>query len=215
MSDQLRCRRPISFLGWATAAAGLLGLLAAACGGTSLRHTVTTKSLAEASREGRLWIYDAENEIVVALDRLDEALGELRTVRQQMSRAERAIERLEKRGSRGAVQLAEAWLVYLEAMEEWAEANVALCRKGLIVARAAVELARAEVIQREDLVAGKDFSVQLFQDQYKELNDEFGHRRKSVAGLRQQARTKETQWWSLRRRVVAQTGDHNSGLWIE
>ncbi|MCC6746250.1 MAG: hypothetical protein IT371_01240 [Deltaproteobacteria bacterium] len=196
-------------------AAILFAFLAAGCGGPRISHTVDEGKLKDMSRQGQLWIYDAENEIVVALDRMDEARDELAELKQKMKEAEKGVERAEKRGRGSAVEVAEGWLVYLEAMEKWAKANIALHELGVIVARGAVELAKAQVIQREDLLGGKDFAVVTFQEQYNELKAVYDKRTKAVTRLRKEARRKETRWWTLRRRFTAQTGDHDSGLWID
>ncbi|MCA9665865.1 MAG: hypothetical protein KC503_09765 [Myxococcales bacterium] len=196
------------------ASLSLLVLSAAGCG-SSLSYTIDKKQLREASRRGQLWVYDAENEIVVALDRLDEAKDELHTVRLRIKKAERTIRRAEKGGKGSAVRVAEAWLVHLESLEDWAKLNVRLHRFGLRVARAAVELAKAQVIQREDLLGGKNFNVKDFKVQYDELKKRFDRARKRVRKMRRDARKKEQRWWTLRRRYVAQTGDYNTGLWID
>ena len=185
-----------------------------ACGG-SLSHTVDQSQLRDMSRQGQLWIYDAENEIVVALDRLDEARDDLATTRERIKLARHAIEQAEKKKGRAAVDVAEGWLVHLEALEEWAAQNIKVERYGILVARAAVEHAKAQVIQREDLLGGKDFAVKDFQDQYDELKDIYDKRMKRVQDLRRSARRKEERWWRLRQRYVAQTGDHDTGLWTE
>jgi NurA-like 5'-3' nuclease len=70
------------------------------------------------------------------------------------------------------------------------------------------------VINREDLLGGKDFDMRDYQEQYNQLNDEFNEMKKKVDGLRKRARKREQKWWTLRRRFVAQTGDYDSGLWI-
>ena len=71
------------------------------------------------------------------------------------------------------------------------------------------------MIQREDLLGGKDFTVKDFKEQYQRLKQRFDRRKKTVKALRDEARQKEARWWALRRRFVAQTGDHNSGLWLD
>ena len=107
-------------------------LLFAGCG-SSLSHTIDNSKLRDMSRRGQLWVYDAENEIVVALDRLDEARDLLRDVRRQMRIAEKRIEAAEKRGNSLGVNAAEGRLVALEALESWAKANVRLQRLGVVV----------------------------------------------------------------------------------
>ena len=187
--------------------------LLAGCG-SSLSHTIDKKQLRDMSRQGARWVYDAENELVVALDRLDEAKDALARVRTRIEEAEEGVESAEK-GRAGLVRVAEAWLVHLEALEKWAEESVKLQRFGLLVARAAVELAKAQVIQREDLLGGKDFSVKDYQDQYNQLKATYDRRAKRVRSMRKAARKKEARWWRLRRRYVARTGDYDSGLWTQ
>lgn len=190
-----------------------LAVLATGCG-SGLSHTVKESYLKDMSRQGQLWVFDAENEIVVALDKLDEAKDQRSEIRRQIKRAQRSIEKAEKRGNRLAVEVAESWLSYLESMEEWADENIDLHRFGIIVARATVELAKAQVINREDLLGGKGFDMRDYQEQYNQLNDEYNETKKKVDGLRKRARKREQKWWTLRRRFVAQTGDYDSGLWI-
>ena len=193
----------------------LLGAAFAACGGARLSHTVDEDKLREMSRQGQIWVHDAENEMVVALDRLDEANDELRAVKRRIRAAEEAVERSESGKSRQAVQVAEGWRVALEGLEDWAKANIKLQRLGLVVARASVELAKARVIQREDLLGGKDFNVGDYQAQYNRLKGMYDKRHKYIEALRRKARKKEQRWWTLRRRFTAQSGDHDSGLWID
>jgi len=185
------------------------------CGSTSLDNTIDADKLKDMSRQGQLWVFDAENGIVVALDRLDEARDELYRILRELKVAERRIEAAEKRRKRLLVDVAEAWEKHLESLERWARANVRVERFGVLVARATVELAKAQVIQREDLLAGKDFDVKTYQEQYQELREEYLRRKKIVRKMRQRARKLEARWRSLRRRYVAQTGDYDSGLWID
>jgi hypothetical protein len=192
----------------------LLALFLLGCGG-GLSHTVKDSYLKDMSRQGELWIFDAENEIVVALDKLDEAKDMLAHIRRRIKYAQKGIEKAEKRGNRLGVDVAESWLAYLEKLEEWAEDNIDLQRFGIVVARATVELAKAQVINREDLLGGKGFDRGDYQEQYNTLRDEFLEMKKKVDAMRKRARKRERKWWKLRGRFVAQTGDYDSGLWID
>jgi chromosome segregation ATPase len=176
---------------------------------------VDPDNLKEVSRQGQVWIYDAENEIVVALDKLDEAKDIMAKTKRRIKEAERSVELAEKRNNRLGVEVAEAWLAYLEALEEWSEENIELMRLGVVVARATVELAKAQVINREDLLGGKGFDMGDYKEQYTSLKDEFDTEHKRVKKLRKRARRRNKKWWTLRRRFVAQTGDYDSGLWID
>jgi len=192
----------------------LTALLAAGCGG-GLSHTVKDSYLKEMSRQGQLWIFDAENEIVVALDKLDEAKDTMLGIKRRIKEAQKGVDRAEKRGSRLGVEVAEAWLAHLESLEEWAEDNIDLRRFDILVARATVELAKAQVINREDLLGGKGFDMKDYQEQYNRLRDEFNAMKTKVDKLRKRARKREKKWWTLRERFVAQTGNYDSGLWID
>lgn len=189
--------------------------LLAACGDASLAHVVQRSMLRDVSRQGQITVYDAENETVIALDQLDEAEDALRDTEQQIRVTERSAARAKKRGSRAGVRLAEAWVGYLEELRDWAEAQIELRRLGLVVARAAIELTKAQLVQREDLPSGKHFSLKDFRRQYERLQARYDREGKRVKRLREAARKKELRWWELRRRVVAQTGDHNTVLWVD
>lgn len=193
---------------------GVLVMVGAGCGG-AIDYVVDPDYLKEVSREGQRWIYDAENEIVVALDKLDEAKDIRLKTRRRIRAAEKAVERAEKRNKRLGVEVAEAWLSYLELLEEWTEDNIDLMRLGVVVARATVEQAKAQVINREDLLGGKGFAMGDYKEQYNTLKDEFDKERRRVKKLRKRARKRNKKWWTLRRRFVAQTGDYDSGLWID
>jgi chromosome segregation ATPase len=186
-----------------------------ACGGASLSKTVDLDKLKDMSRQAQIWIYDAENEIVVALDKLDEAKDVLAQVRKRIRHAEARLEAAEKRKNRTGVEMAEEWIKYLEALQRWAKARIEADRVGVVAAQAGVELAKAQVINREDLLAGKGFAVKDYQDQYDEWKKEFETERKRAANLRKTARELEGKWWALRRRFIAQTGDCDSGLWTD
>lgn len=193
----------------------VLLLCASACSGTHLSYTIDDDQLRDMSRQGQIWVFDAENEVVVALDQLDESRDILRDVRRRLKLAEAAVDAAEKRGRNQAVQVAEAQVKYLEALEEWAEEEVRLRLFAVTVARATVELAKAQVVRREDLLGGKDFSLKNYQQQRDELLAAQEARQKQVNALRRAARTQEAGWWQLRRRYVAQTGDYDYGLWID
>lgn len=193
----------------------MVAALAGGCGSGTISEKVDMDKLKDMSRQGRLWIYDAENEIVVALDKLDEAKDHLSRIRRQIKRAQRGVERAEKRKNRLGVQVAEAWLAHLEAMEDWAEENIDLQRIGVLVALATVELAKAQVINREDLLGGKDFDMKDYKEQYESFRQEYIDEISRIKKLRQRARKREKKWWKLRQSFVAETGDYDSGLWIE
>jgi len=206
-----RSRLPVA----AASLASLLGLLAVTGCGGGLSHRVDNDKLKDMSRQGQIWIYDAENEIVVGLDRLDDARDELRAVERRLKKAEEAVDRAEKRGNRMAVEMAEEWVKYLEAMQRWAKARIKAQQVGVTSAEAAVELAKAQVINREDLLGGKNFSIVDYQTQYDEWKKEYERDQKKAVSLRKSARKMEQRWWVLRRRNIAQSGDFDTGLWVE
>ncbi len=193
----------------------LLGTAVTACGPSSLHSTISSSKLKDMSRQGQLWVYDAENGIVVALDRLDEARDEFYRLRRQIKLANQRLRAAERRGRSLGVTVAEAWKDQLNSLRKWAIARIRLERVGLIVARAAVELAKAQVIQREDLLGGKSFNVKKFSDQLQEFQQAYEVRKKTVHRMRRRARKLEDHWRKLRLRYVAQTGDYDSGLWTD
>ncbi len=194
----------------ALAGAALLG---AGCRAT-LSHTVDPAKLKEMSRQGHLWIYDAENEIVVAMDKLDEARDSLRRIKEQKGEA-RASAAKNKRQNEAGQQMDAAWMAYLDRMQVWAERNIELHELGVVVAQASVELAKAQVINREDLLGGKGFKLDKYLLQYERLRQEFEQDDKAVRVLRKQAREQQKAWWDLRKSYVTATGDYDRGLWID
>ena len=86
------------------------------CATSGLSHVVDDDILRDMSRQGQISIYDAENEIVVALDRADEAQDRLATIKRQQTAAVRSIEAANKRNSSLATSVAEKRLAYLEQL---------------------------------------------------------------------------------------------------
>ena len=193
----------------------ILLLLLIGCGAGSVSYTIDDDALNDMSRYGQVAIYDAENEIVVALDKVDQQRDELERTRRQMAQANRRLAAAEKRGNSLGVDVVEGWLVYLGSIRRWIEAKIEYEQIGIVLAKANVELTKAEVIQREDLLGGDDFDIVDFRDQVEQFRKRRQEQLRRVRALRKEAEKKELNWWQLRRKFVAQTGDFNSGLWID
>ena len=168
-----------------------LALLCSGCGGSGLKYTIKPSNLKEMSRQGQLWIYEAENEIIVSLDKLDEARDNLGEIRRRLRRAQKGLNRAEESKKPMLEEVAQAWVEHLKALEDWAEDYIELQEFGVVVARATVELAKAQVFNREDLLGGKDFSVKNYQAQYDELKQEYEKQRRQVEQQRKTARNRE------------------------
>jgi hypothetical protein len=194
------------------AAAAALAL--AACSGSVLDKTVDSKNLHDVSRAGQLSIYDSENEVAVALNRLDEAKETLSKTRRRLEASKRSLQAAEKRGG-GAVETVEAWREALRGLEKWARSEIEAADEGVTLALAGVELVKAQVIHREDLLGGKGFSIKAFQDQFDSTKARYDELRKEAAELRKAARKLEQEWWIKRNRHASQSGDYDSGLWID
>jgi hypothetical protein len=199
------------------AALAMTLVMLAGCGTSSVRYTIDGSELKEMSGEGRRWIYDAENEVVVALDKLDDAREELQQVQHSLDASKGSDDEPPRKASEGPAwqQLRRAWIDYLSSRKTAAEARVELYELGLVVARATVELAKAQVIVREDLLAGRGFNPARFERQEKELRKVYLDRFKEVDALRKKTRESEQRWWKARASFAGKSGDYDSGLWIK
>jgi hypothetical protein len=191
--------------------------LGSGCGGSaatrSVAHRVEPELVAVFPEEGRRWTYEAENEVIIALDRLDAARDRVEKASAEIDAAERAIEAATERGGQGR-EVSEARRQLAFASRDQAEAEVRAAEIGVYCARGSLELTKARLAIRFDLPVEEEF-VKKYEEQYQACAanlDEAKDEAEKKAGAAQAAREK---WREVRSEFVKRTGDHNHGLWID
>lgn len=195
----------------------LLALLLGGCAGSaatrSLDDTVDSSIIQVFPEEGRRWSYEAENEVIIALDRLDAARDKRLSAEAEVAAAERAIEIASKRGGQGR-EVAEARRVVADAEVDRAESEIATFELGVLCARAQLELTKAQLAVRFDLPVEEDY-VKGFEAQYQACADEMAQARTEAERRAKAALDAKEKWRQTRAEFVRRTGDHNHGLWID
>jgi hypothetical protein len=173
-------------------------------------------------RDARQEIFDAENDLVIARNRQDEAVERLRAVRDAMDQLDDRQSRSEKRlsaspggSSRIAAlrQVARAEQDYLDARRDVAKAEVVVAEQETVIARARLDLVRQRQLVRigkEPLASLKDFEKAIEAEEAKGKE-----KRASSLDLRSKAQASLDAWKAAQENYASQTGDFDSGVWIE
>lgn len=191
----------------------LLGGCASSAATRSLDDTVDSSIIQVFPEEGRRWSYEAENEVIIALDRLDAARDKRLTAEAEVAAAERAIDIAAKRGGQGR-EVAEARRVVADAEVDRADSEITTFELGVLCARAQLELTKAQLAVRFDLPVEEDY-VKGFEAQYQACADEMAQARTEAERRAKAALDAKEKWRQTRAEFVRRTGDHNHGLWID
>lgn len=162
--------------------------------------------------EGRRWTYEAENEVIIALDRLDAAKDALAEIEAKIEAAKASRERAVERGK--GVELFEAKLDWLDSEKDKAEAEIAAREVGVLCAKTNLELTKARLAIRFDLPVEEDF-LPPFESQYEECAKELEDASVKAQTLTTKALQVKMQWHDARGAYVRKTKDFNYGLWVE
>jgi len=189
-----------------------LAVLAAGCA-TAAEKTLSERVDSGLVRyfppEGRRWTYEAENEVIIALDRLDAARDHGAELEGEIAR----IEELRDKSAQGR-EVYTARLAWLERELELAESSISAAGLGVHCARASLELTKARLAVRFDLPVELRF-VSRFEKQYDACAQKLEALKSEVEARAQKALEAKMSWRDARSEYVKRTGDHDHGLWIE
>jgi hypothetical protein len=173
-------------------------------------------------RDARQEIFDAENDVIIARNRQDEAVERLRAVREAMDQLDERQARSEKRLSTtpgGSARISALRKVtraeqdYLDARRDVAKAEAEVAMQETITARARLDLVKQRQLVRigkEPLASLKDFEKAIEAEEAKGKE-----KRASSLDLRSKAQASLDTWKAAQEGYASQTGDFDSGVWIE
>lgn len=192
-------------------------ILVASCKGGFVR--MPDKALIGLPSEGRRWIFDAENAVVAALDGVDVAMEGVREADEQRARAERSLRAAEQRrksiGTDLGIVAARSRLAWAQLGQRLARERLELARDKVRKARADLELDKARLVVAYDLAATRGFQLQPFEAQALAATRRVEARQREVEALARKLQEQEDQMEQAQRRYIAQTGDHDSGVWLD
>ena len=193
----------------------LAALLLPACGGPSASLKVSDKVVSQFPPDARSWVYDAENEVIIALDNRDAARAKIEEIERDIARAKVAVTAAKGRGGKGE-EPAKARVTWHQTRRDHAEALLDVADVTVICAKASLELAKAKLVVRFDILGeDKQFSVKSFEKQHERCARNLLYRNKTADKLRDKAKKAEGDWRTSRATFVRATGDHDHGLWID
>ena len=195
-------------------------LLSGACGTSA--PSLSRAERDRLPRDARQEIFDAENDLVIARNRQDEAVERLRALRDALDQLDERQGRSEKRlsatpGGSSRVsalrKVTRAEQDYIEARQEVADSDVEVAEQEVRTARARLDLVKQRQLVRigkVPLASLKDFekAIQAEEAQGKQ-------KRASSLDLRSRAQARLDGWKAAQEGYASQTGDFDSGVWIE
>jgi hypothetical protein len=195
-------------------------LLAGACGTSA--PSLSRAERDRLPRDARQEIFDAENDVIIARNRQDEAGERIRALHAAMDQVDERQGRSEKRLSSspgGASRVSALRRVtraeqdYLEARLDVADSDADVAEQEVLTARARLDLVKQRQLVRigkAPLASLKDFEKAI------EAQEAQGkQRRASALDLRSKAQTRLDAWKAAQDGYASQTGDFDSGVWIE
>ena len=195
-------------------------LLAGACGTSA--PSLSRAERDRLPRDARQEIFDAENDVIIAHNRQDEADERIRALRAAMDQLDERQGRSEKRLSSspgGASRVSALRRVtraeqdYLEARLDVAESDTDVAEQEVVTARARLDLVK----QRQLVRIGKvpQASLKDFEKVIENQEAKGKQRRASSLDLRSKAQARLDGWKAAQEGYASQTGDFDSGVWIE
>ncbi len=192
-----------------------LALALPACGGPSASLRVSDKVVAGFPPDARSWVYDAENEVIIALDNRDAVKAKIEEIERDIARAKLAVTAAKGRGGKGE-EPAKARVAWHVARRDHADALLDVADVSVICAKASLELSKAKLVVRFDILGeDKAFSVKAFEKQHERCARNLLNRTKVADKMRDKAKQAEGNWRKVRADFVRATGDHDHGLWID
>jgi hypothetical protein len=196
-------------------AAILLG--STACGGAGATRRISNRVDADLfgafPPEGKRQTYEAENEVIIALDRLDAAKDGRVQIEARIEDVEHALDTADKRGGAGS-EVHKARKGYLEARLDHAKAEIRAAEQAVYCARVSLELTKARLVVKFDLPVEAGY-IKPFDEQYQACATRLDETKKDAEKLAGEAVQAKENWRKVRADFVQKTGDHNHGLWID
>jgi chromosome segregation ATPase len=195
-------------------------LLTGACGTSA--PSLSRVERERLPRDARQEIFDAENDVIIARNRQDEAEERIRALRAALDQLDERQGRSEKRLSSSAGgssrvsalrKVTRAEQDYLEARLDVAESDSDVAEQEVVTARARLDLVKQRQLVRigkVPLASLKDFEKTIETQEAKGKQ-----RRASSLDLRSKAQARLDAWKAAQEGYASQTGDFDSGVWIE
>lgn len=197
------------------------------CGGLS--YTVSRDLLRDVSVENKLLLFDAENDVSIALDERENIRRQIHELKQDIADAEARIadadkdyERARAKNDAAASQIAEMAREVYEYKIEYLEEEIALLREraaaqeGLIyVAWAKYELAKAKLLKKNNVRGASDIELEDFERQVDDYVERARQDKAELSEAEQTVAAAKREWRARRDKLQAASGGGQGSAWAE
>ena len=201
--------------------------LSMGCG--SLSYRVDRDLLRDISVENKLLLFEAENDVSIALDEQEQIQRQLRDLRKQINEvgsqkgaADDDRDRAQNRKDDKAAQLAATSRQVLDLKRRFLEARVSALREKLsaqeglvLVAFAKYELAKAKLIKKNNVRGAADIDLADFEKQVDKHVTKAKEEKVAVDGAAKEAEAKRQEWLTARNQLEKSSGGGASSPWAD
>lgn len=225
--SRLGARRRVSRAALPATLATLLGL-AGVCG-CGLSQTVERQLLRDLTVEQKLVLFEAENEVYIARDEREALRLRAQELERQRQRlAQRLIdaqgdgERAEAKGDQKGVEVAQLrqevlqlQQAYLDSKEAWLEARLEVQQDMVMVARAKLELAKAELVNRANVRGADGIDPDEFTEQVDAWVAHVREQQQELEAYEARQEKARQDWLSRRDELLDMSGGAYGSPWAE
>lgn len=193
------------------------------------RKRVDGKVLEKLTIENRLLLFDAENELNIAIDARYQVLDEIDAIKDDIDRAKRKLETarrdisaFEDKKDAEQVRIAKmreltqkTRIKYLEARLGWARERLKVEDKRLIVAQAEFELAKARLVKKNNVPGASRITIQDFEDQVSKYEGKVEDADKNVEKALVKLTEREEAWIRASRELQEASGGALGSRWLD
>lgn len=215
--------RPLPLLIAAALAVSAAGCLSAP------RLRVDPDVLDKITIENKLRLFDAENELNIAIDARDQVVDEIAQIKDDLKRAKKKksvaerdedvfadkgdAERAKFAGMRA--DAARAQIEYLEARLEWARERLVKERRQLVVARARFELAKAKLVKKNNVPGASRIDLDDFEAQVVDYAADVDDADEDIAEAAASMKAMEEAWLAKNDALRAASGGALGSRWLD
>ncbi len=211
----------------ATLVIGVLALSATACGGLS--YTVDRDLLKDVSIENKLVLFDAENDVSIALDERESLKKQVNEARQDISDAKAKIkeakadaERAAEKGDGNAQQVGDLAEETYDKKIDYLNERISFLKRRLdaqerliYVAWARYELAKAKLVKKNNVRGANDVEIPDFEEQVDKFVELAKEDTESLKQEEAQLAQVQQEWLAQREKLQAASGGGLGSSWVE
>lgn len=204
-------------------------LVVAAHGCSSLSYTIDRDLLSEITLENKLSLFDAENDVSIAVDEKEQIQRQIQGVKQDIADAEAQIAEAESDAARASAKsdakgeaVASAAQDVYDYKISYLEAYIAFLRKKLaaqegliLVAYAKYELAKAKLVKKNNVRGASDIEEADFEAQVDSYVEKARAEQESLAEEEKEVEAVKKEWLTRREQLQSQSGGGVGSPWAE